>query len=169
MPVVMSALLYIGAHFLVYAAAARNQRTFRSERAIVLYHALPFVLMCAALTALGVTLGFRRTLPALILGICLLSLYSMSFLEIWAISDGSIYFRLLCRLADGRGQPVELREIANLEEDGRSRRDVRQDGLVALKLVKSSGARLRLTAAGGCVHRVLGLIAWTVAADRPCG
>jgi hypothetical protein len=153
---------YIGVHVLVYVTVARNQIAFRSERLIFLYHALPFAGMSLALFALSAISGLRATAAPLVLSLCLLSLYSMSFLELWAISDGSIYFRLLCRLARING-PVQLSSLEGMQQDGKVRRDERQTGLVRLRLMKPCHGRFRLTMAGRPANAVLRLIAWTVA------
>ena len=137
---------FIAAHFLIYLAALRHLPGFARESMIAAYHALAFVFVLAVAVAAFArgAIGFAAFcgLPALQF------MYSISFLELWSLAEGSYSLQILTMLSR---QASTAREeiIAACEAIGAEKKRQRLDHLRTLKLVvKSADGRLELSKIG---------------------
>ena len=77
---------YLLLHFALYATALRHGKALASETRILLYHFAPAVLWMAVLAVLALLGAVPLGLVVLLGGIH--GIYSLTFLELWALSDG---------------------------------------------------------------------------------
>ena len=94
---------YVFFHFLSYAVWFRHWRAFGSEKTIFLYHAVSFAGAVSSVLAASWFLcppggGWRWVTGAAGLH----GIYSLSFLELWALSDGGYSLRILDQIERDR-------------------------------------------------------------------
>lgn len=147
---------FIAAHVLVYVAVLRHLRVFATERTIAIYHALAFAAVFAAVIvafARG-TIGFAACCGLL----ALQSLYSLSFLELWTLAEGSYSLQILLRVASHASISRE-QVVASCEAIGADKKRNRLDDLQALKLIaKASDGTFSLSAMGRVLVDMFSLI-----------
>jgi len=122
---------FIAAHVLAYIAVFRYLRVFAAERTIVIYHGLAFAAVFAV-----VALAFARgTIGFAACGLLALQyLYSLSFLELWTLAEGSYSLQILLRVS--RQASISREEIlASCESIGAAKKRNRLDDLQSLKLI----------------------------------
>ena len=135
------AILYILAHFAIYAAFVRGWSWSKTERGIFLYHICSFLIFAAATMALCAFSGFRMGL-----WICLLAIhgiYSLSFLELWSLTQGSYSLQLL-EAAAKNGDLSHLRTLDELRQVGDSKIEQRLAALFSLHLIQVSQRKRNL-------------------------
>lgn len=144
---------YLVLHPLACRALARLHPFWRTERGIFAAHALAYIL---ALTAAGLA-GWDAAWLVAAAG--LLGLYSLSFLELWSLTEGSYSLALLARVRD-LGPGATPAALASLAAVGRGKGRQRTANLAGLGLVEraAAGTAPRLTALGrACARLLLGL------------
>jgi hypothetical protein len=157
---VAAGLAYIAIHALVYLAWLRDRQWFSGEKAILGYHLAPFMVVTSALL-----LRFAVSPPVQwappVATVLLLAVYSFSFLEMWALSDGGYSLRILDRIEIvGRaGITLDLDDLVRL---GESKKRTRIASLQQLRLVRRDGQSLELTPLGRAIAAGLSLIARVV-------
>lgn len=147
---------YVVLHFAAYALAGRHFAALQTERGIFAYHALSYAL---ALLAVGIT-GFTRP-PGDTVALALLmagchGVYSLSFLEVWSLTQGSYSLQLLARIAQA-GRAVSPAELAGAQAIGAQKQQDRADALLRLRLVRPGGD---LTGIGRAVASFLRGLLW---------
>ena len=154
----LGSLAYLALHLVLYLVVLRIREAFRSERGIFLYHALS-----AAVVTLIVLLGVALApsfgaLAVAVAIICLHGIYSMTFLEVWSLSQGS-YSLTILRAVESSPPGTRLDE-PSLEAVGVGKRQQRLSVMLALRLARLDDEEVSLTALGTLVASGLGLIAW---------
>jgi hypothetical protein len=153
-------ILYLAAHLLLYLLVLRHVAAFARERVVFGYHAASF------LGLVGVVAILRFSLPAVLAAIGLHGIYSLSFLELWALADASYSLAILSRI-QARGGAERLAEPPSvLEELGGEKRSQRATDLQRLGLVRRNETGLTLTPRGRLVAAALALVAWTAHVER---
>lgn len=151
-------VLYLGVHLVLYAGLLRRLDMFRSEAAIFTYHLLSFAVTSAALVSIAFV-GSNGGAAVLIGGMCLHAIYSMSFLEAWSLTEGSLYFRILGQLAHS--------DAIHILGEGNAHREGRVRSLQRAGLLERDGEVLHLTARGKVAGRLLEFCAWLFAGRAP--
>jgi hypothetical protein len=126
---------FIAAHLLAYIAVFRYLRAFAAERTIVIYHGIAFAAVFAvvAIAFARGTIGFAASCGLL----ALQYLYSLSFLELWTLAEGSYSLQILLRVS--RQASISREEIlATCEAIGADKKRNRLDDLLSLKLIAKS-------------------------------
>jgi hypothetical protein len=138
-------LVYLLCHFLLYRLVFRNSRWLAFEGPVFLFHVGSFALMMlVGGICLAAVPGVR--LPHVALALACHLIYSLSFLEAWALSDGSYSFATLEVLAAARApQPIILDRLAGLASQKRA---ARLSGLVRGGQVSNVEGECKLTARG---------------------
>jgi len=126
-----------------------------SESRIFLFHVVIFLFLPMLSLSGAITLGWQF-LPLDVLTLYGLSaLYSLSFLELWSLSEGSYSFQIL--VAINSGSPTDVLKEASAV--GQKKQTDRISGIVHLGLACSSGNRLVITGKGRLVAIIAGLFA----------
>jgi hypothetical protein len=159
----IATIIYVGVHFILYLAVFREREAFTSERVIFAYHCVSFALLSTAFVA--AVLIYRVTIADAATALGLHGLYSLSFLELWSLAEGSYSISILRQSA--QFQCAELASnVAALERVGDVKRAQRTDGMQRLGLVRWREGRLELTAVGRLVLAGLRVIDWTANTNR---
>lgn len=151
--------LYLGGHLLLYCLIMRRLPLFARENVIFLYHALSTAVVVAV--AFGLALA-RGSPTGWLIGLAVTSLhgiYSLSFLELWSLAEGSYSLSILAAF----GTPADGEKgigLAALDRIGSRKRASRLESLGRLGLVRARGDRWELTSRGRAVAAGLSLVAW---------
>jgi hypothetical protein len=148
---------YLAVHFLLYIAILRHSGAFRSEHRVLLYHVASAVIVTTGALvayALGIGLDFAQLCGI----ISAHGIYSLSFLEIWALSEGGFSLRILTEIADRDHVTAAELERRFLSLSAR-KKDERLASLVRLGLLDKIGDRLHTTRRGIFAARVIATLA----------
>lgn len=149
-------LLYVIAHAALYLGWLRWTHTLGTENGIFLYHVLPFGFGLVACIGLVVLMPEHMTPAHVVLLMALHTIYSLSFLELWALTDGGFSFTILeiydAKVADQDTIRLELIAL------GTTKQQSRLAALVGSGLIERSGDGYRLTPAGRWSSRLFALI-----------
>jgi hypothetical protein len=127
---------YLPLHFLLYFALRRTISALRSERSIFLYHfgsALAFTVAfgCWALASESADAWVWFTAAVMLHG-----MYSLSFLELWALADDSYSLAILAAIEAAEDRS-EKRLAGELSTIGQRKQKSRLNSLLRLRLVRS--------------------------------
>jgi D-glycero-D-manno-heptose 1,7-bisphosphate phosphatase len=150
--------IYLPVHLVFYALVARQLRWFRREMGILLYHAVPATV--AAVLALGFFLaqpGYETFCQAAVV-ISLQGIYSMSFLELWSLTQGG-YSLTILHSVQSAGGDASADSLAALGQIGTGKQTDRLGGLCRLRLACYQGDTFTLTRFG----RVSAFFLWCLA------
>jgi hypothetical protein len=146
-------LVWLLAHFLIYALALRRSPRFRSEKIIFLYHlgsAVVFgvgAILCAAISpAFGVA--------GAVVVLSLHGIYSLSFLELWSLAQGGYSLSIIASVAQAEASGREPDFLA-LAAIGEAKQEDRIAALERLGLVARTRGRISLTTRGGTIASLL--------------
>jgi hypothetical protein len=152
---------YLPAHLLVYIVVLRRLALFRREGPMLLFHALPAAVAAASALVLAVAAPGPSTLCQAVIVISMQGIYSLSFLELWSLTQAGYSLTILsCFCAAGGVSSGH--DLAPLQQLGASKRANRLAGLLRLHLIRSQGDRVRLTRGGRVVAALLWCLARTV-------
>ncbi len=154
-----AALIFIALNFLLYTLALRHVGTFGSERIIFIYQVLSFLALPVLLLAVGPSVSDR--FASLIGATSLHAIYSLSFLELWSLSEGSYSIRMLDRV-ERLGVMPEATDTSDLEEIGASKKAARLESLVGLRLIRGAENGYTTTPFGRVAAAPLRLLVWLV-------
>jgi hypothetical protein len=156
---IAASTLYICLHFGVYAGLAHRVPSLRTERGIFLFHFISAVSLTLAASAFSMPNGYAEALTVAAAVAAVHGIYSMSFLELWSLSQGSYSYTILAAFARGERLPASV-VVQDSERVGEQKKEQRLDGLVRLGLVKRIGDLLALRPPGQIVARLLRAIRW---------
>lgn len=150
--------IYLPVHFVLFVLVIRHRPVFRHESAIFLYHAVPATLMAVwvlseCVLAPGTESLFRAALVLAVQGI-----YSLSFLELWSLSQIGYSFHILVRFC-AAGGTASAADLAALRQVGAGKREDRLTGLARLRLIEPDGDGYSLTGRGLVVASGLAALA----------
>lgn len=147
---------YVGSHFLIYVLAGRLAEKLRTESGIFLWHAVSYLLQLAILYWAAMHWSLPALLPALVFAAALHGLYSLSFLELWSLTQGSYSLGILAHLEKAGGHAT-ANELGRLQAVGLTKQSSRRANLDRLGLVRSDAG---LTFFGRMVTWPLRVILW---------
>jgi len=152
-------IVYLALHFILYVLLLRQMRLFAKEIAVFLYQfgsflALPVTLFVFTSRPVGV-------LPSLLAAMSIHGIYSLSFLELWSLSEGSYSLRILERIERLGTLPVDA-DVSDLQRIGTSKKSSRLDSLQKLGLVGNVEGRYALTCLGRFSVALLRFQVWMV-------
>ena len=147
---------FIVAHVLAYIAIFRHLKVFAAERTIAIYHGLAFAAVFAVVVvafARG-TIGFAASCGLL----ALQYVYSLSFLELWTLAEGSYSLQILLRVS--RQASISREEIlASCEAIGSDKKRNRLHDLQSLRLIaEGPDGTFKLSAMGRILVDMLSLV-----------
>ncbi|MFI4987422.1 MAG: hypothetical protein ACHQF3_08265 [Alphaproteobacteria bacterium] len=146
-------------HFIAYALCLREWGVFQTERGIFLYHfAAGAALTLIALVA-AATLASSAAWATAVSAIACQGIYSLSFLEVWSLTQGSNSIGILATAAAAGGMPRE-RLIASHVRIGDEKKAYRLVVVERLGLVRIEGGRVSVTGLGGLLAAFLAGLHW---------
>lgn len=147
-------------HFALYVLVLRQHNAFQRERVIFLYHLLPAigvtVLVGGILLIWPTSSNFLKAVSVLALQGC----YSLTFLELWSLSQigYSIDILMRCDTARARNRSFDATEF---ERVGAGKKAERLEGLLRLGLATPGVRGYRLSRSGkvlaGCLQVIRSL------------
>ena len=137
MPVLIC-LLYLAAHAGVYFAVLGDWRARASESAIFLYHFISAIAVTGAFAAWAFAVGGAEAWTWFVCAIMLHGIYSLSFLELWALADDS-YSIAIMEIIDKVGAAPGPALMQRLEAIGMGKQTSRLGALQAIGLVREVG------------------------------
>lgn len=150
----LASLALITTHAVLYLAWLRRRVWFGQERGILLFHVLSFVALAVGLTAFVILeQGAWLTASG---ALCLHGIYSLSFLELWALSEGGFSLAILRAIANRRMSPADITKAFTTVAD--RKREGRLQGLIGLRMAAQDEETFRATALGRSGALVLRLI-----------
>jgi hypothetical protein len=155
----VAGLIVLFAHFFLYLVLLRDRTFFQTERGIFLYHFVSVVVFVAA--SVVIFLIYRDD-EAFSIACCLVAahgIYSISFLELWSLAQGSYSLSIMGRGQSGgelsRTQLVEL-----FSRIGNQKKADRLAGLKRSQLVRLDADHWKLNSLGVMVASLLRSLLW---------
>jgi hypothetical protein len=151
-------IVYLALHLALYIVIFRDVPAFGQERTIFLYHAVPAVVLTLVVVLAIIVTRDPTTLAAGVLAISLQGLYSLSFLELWALSDAGYSLQILEHVATTRTSF----DASGMKDVGAGKRSDRLKAALDLGLVRTDGKTFALTKTGRIIAAVFATILWLV-------
>ena len=151
-------ILYLVLHFALYFALVHGLAISFSERRVFAYHALPFAfwLIFSGATFWSQGVASLALTSAII---CTHGIYTIVFLNLWSLSEGS-YFMAVLRHFVARQGSLQASDFSELEKIGDGKKASRLDALVQLGVLRLVDNTYQLTGFGRRVSDVLAAIRW---------
>ena len=134
MPLLIS-FVYIVAHAGLYFAVLGGWATLGSERGIFVYHFASAILVAVGWGIWAIAQGGSDAWAWFACAIMLHGIYSLSFLELWALADDS-YSLAIMEILDRGGAAVGSTLMQRLESIGRRKQNSRLNALQAIGLIR---------------------------------
>jgi hypothetical protein len=125
-------------HFFTYLCFLRKKQFMQSEKNIFWWHAGSWLLffLLGAIQILVSMPDFKDPAAAVVLGLSLHGIYSLSFLELWSLTQASYSLQLLLAIGQKKQLNSVLRTGANL---GRQKLEERKESLRQIGLITPKG------------------------------
>ena len=140
--------VFLVAHATLYFAVLRKRSSLVSEKAIFLYHVVSVIVVAGAFGLWALAVGGSEAWTWFACAVMLHGIYSLSFLELWALADDSYSLAIMEIIGRGGGAngPALMQR---LEAIGMGKQTSRLDALLAIGLVRQIGdGSFTLTPAG---------------------
>ena len=128
-------LLYLLLHAGLYFVTRRDRPELRSEKGIFWYHVGSAAIVTGALAIWALVTGGAEAWTWFVAVVMLHGIYSLSFLELWALADDS-YSVAIMEIVDQSGTAGGATLIRGLEAIGMSKQTSRLDALQAIGLIR---------------------------------
>lgn len=153
----LASAMWMALHLLAFVIVFRRLPFFGSERTILLYHLGSCVFVGSALLICGFWFGSQGWPTGFFAVVGLHGIYSMSFLVLWAASEGGFSLRIMSSLMTGPRERSDI--ICEFSALADAKRTQRLDALQRSRWVHEDGeGRLILTPAGRCLALLVGLL-----------
>jgi len=137
-------LIFIFLNFLIYFFYYRHRPIGRSEKGIFLYQLMSLLILTTLTVLIVHDQNLEAFITAIIFSISIHGIYSLSFLEIWSLSEGGYSLQILDIIDRNMGFLPE-ESFNNLVKVGDEKKSKRINSLVKLNLIKVSGNYISLT------------------------
>jgi hypothetical protein len=158
-------LSYLALHVLLYVFLLRDRPLVQSERGIFLYHFVSATVLTLGAFVAAVT-HFSDAMIAIAIGlIATHCIYSISFLELWTLAEGSYSMSILTGIAS-QGTLSRNSLIDAFARIGDAKKGNRLSVLSKLSLARREGNHWRLSARGRFLANVLNILVWLAAIKK---
>jgi hypothetical protein len=158
-------LSYVALHFLLYVCLLRDRPILQSERGIFLYHFVSAILFTAAAVAYGLVY-FSDAVFAIAIGLVATHcIYSISFLELWTLAEGSYSMSILTGIAS-QGMLSRNSLIDAFARIGDAKKGNRLSVLSELSLARREYTHWQLSAGGRLVAHAVNVLIWLAAIKK---
>jgi hypothetical protein len=158
-------LSYLVLHVLLYVFLLRYRPLFQSERGIFLYHFASVTLLTLVAFATAIT-HFSDATLAIATGLSAVHcIYSISFLELWSLAEGSYSMSILTGIAS-QGTLSRNALIDAFARIGDAKKGDRLSVLSKLSLARRDGHLWRLSARGRLVAVIVNALIWLAAIEK---
>lgn len=156
MLIVWLVLSYLLAHLAAYWFSLRRRGVFQTERGIFLFHFVSACLLPPAVFWFSMDWGVPHAILCAVLAAAAHGIYSLSFLELWSLAQGSYSFAILSNVESHSGAPKTI--VSELSAIGDSKKDQRLQSLHRLRLIQRGPQFVSLTPRGRAVVAVLKIL-----------
>jgi hypothetical protein len=150
-------ILYILTHLVAFLAFVRGSPWGKTERGIFLYHFCSFLTFAA--TTMALCAFYSLDIGLWISIVAFHGIYSLTFLELWSLTQGSYSLQLL-EAAEKKGDLPRLRTLNELRELGDTKIGQRLTSLSGLRLIRGQGKNISLTLLGLLSASFFRLVVW---------
>ena len=157
--ILAAALIYVLGHFLLYAFWLRKLDVFQEEKGIFRLHLFSAVALALVAFALVLSGAVESDWPVVLGALSVHGIYSVSFLEVWSLSQGGYSLSILERAAEAPGL-CDSESLALLTAIGDEKRGNRLEALRSLQLIENRPQSIVLTPAGRLCCFVFRGVAW---------
>jgi hypothetical protein len=158
-------LSYLALHVLLYVFVLRGRPFFQSEGGIFLYHFISATLFTLVAFAAAVTHFSDAAIATATALSGIHAIYSLSFLELWTLAEGSYSMSILTGIAS-QGTLSRDRLINAFARIGDAKKGNRLSVLSTLSLADRDGNHWRLSGRGRLVANVLNTLIWLAAIEK---
>jgi hypothetical protein len=154
-----AAIVYLFTHFFLYVLVLRHQPYFQTEKGIFLYHLIS-AMVCVFASAVIVLI--RRDEEAFSIACALVAahgIYSISFLELWSLAQGSYSLSIMGRGGSDR-VPSRAELVDSFSRIGNAKKADRLSGLAGSQLIRLDGNHWKLSGSGAIVASMLRGLLW---------
>jgi hypothetical protein len=134
----MICIIFLMVHAGVYFAVLRGWAALRSEKGIFLYHFMSAILVAGGFGVWAIVHGGSDAWTWFAAVVMLHGIYSLSFLELWALADDSYSLAVMEIIDRGSTAPGPAL-MQRLEAIGTRKQTSRLDALQGIKLVHELG------------------------------
>lgn len=144
-------------HFLSYTLFLKKY--LFSEKAIIFYHLISVIVAIIFSYVSYVNMGYSLSQCSVKIGLILgiQGIYSLTFLEIWSLTEGSYALIILAKLYNAKVNHTAT-NFCELERVGLTKQVNRISHLVSLKLISQVDEKIRLTLLGAAVVYLLNIV-----------
>ena len=154
-------LIYVALHFMLYVLVLRHHAAFGREATIFGYHFWSAILVSVGSLLCWLVFANEVVFAAAVAAICIHGIYSISFLELWSLSEGgySLSILRLVKQASDEGRKIDQGTLLAI---GNAKKGSRVQGLLKLRLVHRSADQhqLELTTFGRVTASAFASVAW---------
>ncbi len=158
-------MLHVAINLALYIALRRRITWLTSEQGILLYQALSSVVLVVVGFAVVSLDPSVQVMAGLVAATALHGIYSLSFLELWSLAEGSYSLSILEHIEQATRQAQAV-DVNGLESLGGSKKEQRLGSLERLGLIRGTADQVTLTRRGRRVARVLASVARSGALAR---
>ena len=151
-------MLHVAINLALYIALRRRITWLTSEQGILLYQALSSAVLIVVGFAVVSMDPSVRVMAGLVAATALHGIYSLSFLELWSLAEGSYSLSILEHIEQATRQDQAV-DVNGLESLGGSKNEQRLGSLERLGLIRGTADQVTLTHRGRRVARVLASVA----------
>jgi hypothetical protein len=156
---ICASTLYFSLHLGLYVTVFRKLSAFRLERRILFYHSISAIVFSTLVLIFGIVCGGLSTLATAVGVIFVHGIYSLSFLELWSLAQGSYSITILIRVLQSGTVPRSQVQM-ELADIGQHKKEDRLSALAGFRLLHREGRALRLTPRGRLVSHGLKCFVW---------
>ncbi len=149
---------YLAAHLCLFLLWLRRVPLFRREAVIAGYHAISYLLLVGILGSVAIMGRDARGYALAGLAAALHGVYSLTFLELWSLTEGSFSLSLLRRI-DSSEHDLTVDELLALKSIGATKRTVRLQSLKRLGLI-AEGPAFKVTFLGRVFSVAISGVVW---------
>lgn len=153
------AIAMIAVHLLCYVVAFRNVGSFRKESVIFSYHLASFILLLVIAAGFFARAPYEEVLISAVGALALHGIYSMSFLELWSLSQISYSVAMLAAIEAEPNLDIPGVKAA-FSHTGQDKKTARLAALEKLSLVRLSGTQVFLTSRAKPIAKGLAVVRW---------
>jgi hypothetical protein len=157
-------LSYLALHVLIYFML-RSLTLFQSERGIFLYHVVSAAVFTLIALMTAVILFSDAALAIAVGLIAAHCIYSISFLELWTLAEGSYSMSILTGIAS-QGTLSRKVLVDAFARIGDAKKGNRLSVLSQLSLARRDGSHWRLSARGRLLANLLNVLRWLAAIKK---
>lgn len=147
---------YVLCHFGAYLLWLRDRAPLKTERGIFTYHAISYGILVGLTALAGLATASTDTLAGTVFAAGAHGIYSLSFLELWSLTERSYSLGILDQIAQAAGHAACC-ELTSQQAVGAAKQELRMAAVQRLGLLRADGS---LTTAGWLTAIFLRAVLW---------